>query len=91
MSCCAKGKKGSHKGCTEKKDGCCDDRQCNPFFSQCPICAANAVVVKKYILPHDKPVLFTNPEFFLKNDQVISHYQADILRPPQFVRPEWRC
>jgi hypothetical protein len=85
MACCSKDKTKTHKNCPNSSDGCCDNNQCNPFFSQCPLCIANATTVKKYMLPQPKPDFFARPEFFSKNSSLISHYQADILRPPQQV------
>jgi len=82
MSCCAKNK--AHKNCSKNK-GCCDNNQCNPFYSQCPLCAANATTVKKYTLPPSRPEFYTKQSFQLINTNLISHYQADILRPPQSV------
>jgi hypothetical protein len=84
MSCCANKNK-AHKACSESNDGCCDNNQCNPFYSQCPLCVANATTVNKYHLPQPKPEFYTLPDFFQKNTQFISHYQADILHPPQEV------
>lgn len=84
MSCCAKKDK-AHKDCPSKNNGCCGGDQCNPFFSSCPICAANALTVKKYTVPQNRPLFYTRREYFSKNDQLISQYQADILHPPQAV------
>jgi hypothetical protein len=81
MSCCMKGKQA--KNCRSSKDGCCDDNQCNPFFSQCPLCAANAVAPPVAYSYESAPEFYAPLKYFLKNDHVISHYQADILHPPQ--------
>ncbi len=83
MSCCnTKGKK-PHKGCKDCGGGDCNGNQCNPFFSQCPVCAANAVPVKEHMLPERKPEFFIAMKFFSKDADLISQYPADILHPPQ--------
>jgi hypothetical protein len=84
MNCCKNNKTNTHKGCSDNEDGC-GNNQCNPFASQCPICAANALVVAHYVLPQSGSVFFTSPDFFLKNHQAISQYCADILHPPRVV------
>ena len=85
MSCCKKDTGKSHKGCSGKGDGCCGDNQCNPFFSQCPICAANAVTVKGYLVAPNDLAFYTDPVFFSKDNNLIGKYNADILHPPQIV------
>jgi hypothetical protein len=83
MSCCIKKDKPC-KDCSGSDDGC-GDNQCNPFFTSCPICAANALTVKAYTVPQDRPVFYDSREYFFKNDRLISQYEADILHPPQAV------
>jgi len=85
MACCKTKDKKQQKGCKDCGNEDCNDNQCNPFFSQCPVCAANAVPVKKCMLNTSQPLFFTSAKFFSKDDAIISQYPADILHPPQFV------
>jgi hypothetical protein len=83
-SCCVKKENKPDKGCSDN-DGCCDGDQCNPFFSQCPLCCAIAVIPAKYVLHQSKPVFNLAPAYFSINNDLISQYCADILHPPQAV------
>jgi len=84
MSCCKKAAKDkAHKGCSSNNDDC-HGGTCNPFYSQCPICAAAATaVVYKDIIPQQKPAFPIAKEFFTHEQYLISNYHQDILRPPQ--------
>jgi len=80
-SCCKKGdKKG---GCGKEGKDCCSSDQCNPFFSQCPLCAANALVMTKYTVPERVEHWYPREKFMVTHDNVISNYIADIPHPPQ--------
>ncbi len=86
-SCCAmKLKEGQKdKGCGSEKDGCCKDGQCNPFYSQCPMCAVTGVVVAKFTIP-ERPLFYELcQEYFMFSDRIESNFQADITHPPQVV------
>jgi len=83
-ACCAAKHKGGHRGCTNDK-GCCADGNCNPFFTQCPVCAATAVQTTIPAIPARCLVPEGSQKFIIRNDHFFSSYTADILRPPQSV------
>ena len=82
--CCA-GKDKRHQNCPTQNKGCCDDNQCNPFFSQCPLCAANAITVAPAIIFQNRNSYYTPQDFFSKDEHVAGQYLADLLRPPRLV------
>jgi len=82
-SCCIKKDKKAPKECSE--DGCCDKSMCNPFFTLCPLCAANGITVKKIVVSYNQSAYFIRQIFFSKDSHLIGQYEADILRPPQIV------
>jgi hypothetical protein len=87
MSCCEK-KAGHAKDCSSQdNDDCCGGMgKCNPFFSQCPICAITAVAPTgmTFVAPLH-PALLYKKKFFIRDQSLVSQYQHDILRPPRFV------
>lgn len=89
MSCCAKkhGKNKMPNGCPSHKgqNNCCDDGVCNPFFSQCPVCAVAAVSVVQIVAPSSANYFYTKDAFSLYNRHLISEYTAEMLRPPQVI------
>ena len=85
QSCCAKSEKNNkHNGCSKEKS-CCDDGSCNPFFSQCPMCAANAVVTTPFFVVQVKQQYYAQVKFGTYQQYLTNQYEGDILRPPQVV------
>ena len=85
MSCCVNKDKGTpHRGCGKDR-GCCDSGTCNPFFTQCPNCAANAVVHTPFYTHVLAAAYVAAPRFGLLHQNLHSHYLADISQPPEIV------
>jgi hypothetical protein len=81
MSCCAK--KANKKAGCEKGKGCCNGNdQCNPFYSQCPLCAAVAIPVAGIALPEQPIEFYTPVKYSVRHQSLHSNYIADLLRPP---------
>jgi hypothetical protein len=89
MSCCLKkGKNNTHKHQCPKDNNdndCCGGNQCNPFFSQCPICAASGIITAKYYLPGNRFDAYISARYFTYDQFISSQYHSEILRPPQIV------
>jgi hypothetical protein len=87
MACCLKkdAKEKKHtSGCNGgDDDGCCDGGKCNPFFSQCPLCAATAIAAHSYFYAPNHFIAGDGQTFFIKSQAVYSQYLSDILHPPQ--------
>jgi hypothetical protein len=79
----------THKdGCSKDNSGnddCCGGNQCNPFSSQCPVCAATGVITPKYQLPDGGFDNYIRSKYFSYYHFTISNYQSDILHPPRAV------
>lgn len=84
MTCCVKKHHKADCGKEEKKD-CCDRGKCNPFFSQCPICALVAVTGNKFPELKFTPVYNIKAQFFSRDQHMKGDYSADLLRPPAVV------
>lgn len=84
MSCCAK-KAGHKTGCEKGKSCCNGDDQCNPFYSQCPMCAAVAIPVAGIALPAQPLEFFTPVKYAVRHQSLQSNYTADLLRPPILI------
>lgn len=90
MSCCSKEKtnKAKHSCCTKNNDkgDCGDNGQCNPFFSQCPICAATGIPTAKFEFTPKTPFEYIAKQKFFSFDQnAVIGFHQDLLRPPAFV------
>ena len=89
MACCAKkhGKSKMPNGCPshKSKNDCCDDGKCNPFFSQCPVCAVVAVSTADIEMPAKPAYSFQKDSFSLYRQHMGGEYHAEMLRPPQMI------
>lgn len=87
MSCCAKHMNGKPSKCPMPKKGnkgCCDNNNCNPLCSQCPMCGFSAITQAHITLP----VVFQETyqqKHILRNWSFTSSYYPSLLRPPQLV------
>jgi len=88
MNCCkaiaGKMPKDCNKNNKNKSD-CCGNDMCNPFMGQCPICIAIGIVSEQIVLSSTMHDPFLKEKFQQRNEHLISHYIADILRPPDMV------
>lgn len=83
MSCCAK-----HKGKTQcpmqkHSKGCCDNGNCNPLCSQCPVCGFTALTQTAYTLVHSNFAFVLKEKHFSHNWSLENNYTSRLLRPPQ--------
>lgn len=88
--CCGKEKSadaekgGCHKDAEDTK-GCCGDEGCNPFFTQCPSCAAVALPARAAELAARLGDVREVRRYPVFRADALSTYLAEMLRPPQVV------